>query len=119
MRPLLETGLRPLETRTAQPTSIRRLLWALVFKLTFLSGITKLVSGDAIWWGLTALTLYYQTQPIQTWTSWYVHNLPAWFQTVSVAIMFCIELIVPFLVFAPARFRRTRAVTCGHSVCSR
>ena len=120
---LLETGLLAslyaplgwwptLGAERRAPAPIRWLLWALVFKLTFLSGITKLVSGDATWWGLTALTFHYQTQPIPTWTSWYAHNLPAWFQTVSVAVMFCIELIVPFLVFAPARFRRTRAVAC-------
>ena len=99
------------ETRAAAP--IRWLLWALVFKLMFLSGITKLVSGDPTWWGLTALTFHYQTQPIPTWISWYAHNLPAWFHTVSVVVMFCIELGVPFLVFAPARFRRTRAVACA------
>ena len=98
------------ETWAAAP--IRWLLWALVFKLMFLSGITKLVSGDPTWWGLTALTFHYQTQPIPTWASWYAHNLPAWFHTVSVIVMFCIELGVPFLVFAPARFRRTRAVAC-------
>ena len=120
---LLETGLLAglyaplgwwpaLGAETRAPAPIRWLLGALVFKLMFLSGITKLVSGDPTWWGLTALSFHYQTQPIPTWTSWYAHNLPAWFQTVSVVVMFCIELVVPFLAFAPPRFRRTRAVAC-------
>ena len=64
---LLETGLLaglyaplgwwPVLGRDAQaPALIRWLLWLLLFKLMFLSGITKLVSGDETWWGLTALT---------------------------------------------------------------
>ena len=87
----------------------RWLLWTLVFKLTFLSGITKLVSGDPTWSGLTALNFHYYTQPIPTATSWFVHQLPPWVQMTSVAMMFAVELIVPFLVFAPVRYRRLRA----------
>ena len=91
----------------------RWLVWALVFKLTFLSGITKLVSGDPTWSGLTALTFHYQTQPLPGWTSWYAHHLPVWFHMGSAAVMFVIELIVPFLVLAPIRFRRTRVAACA------
>ena len=79
----------------------------------FLSGITKLVSGDVPWREFTALTFHYQTQPMPTWISWYAHHLPAGFHSVSVATMYGIELIVPFLVFAPVRCRRTRAVACA------
>ena len=95
------------------PVPVRWLLWLLLFKLMFLSGITKLVSGDETWRGLTALTFHYQTQPLPTWTSWYAHHLPAWLHTAATAVMFVIELVVPFLVLAPTRFRRTRATACG------
>ena len=121
---LLETGLlaglyAPLgwwprrgHERTA-PAAIRWLLWVLLFKLMFLSGITKLVSGDETWWGLTALTFHYQTQPLPVWTSWHVHHLPAWLHTASTVMMFVIELVVPFLILAPSRLRRTRAAACA------
>jgi hypothetical protein len=81
------------------------LLRLLLFKLMFLSGVVKLLSLDAAWWELGALDVHYYTQPLPTWTSWYAHLLPAWFQRLSVAAMFAVELLVPFLVFAPRRLR--------------
>ena len=97
-----------------EPLGIARwLLWALAFKLTFLSGITKLVSGDPTWSGLTALTYHYQTQPLPAWTSWYMHHAPVWMHMVTAVFIFGIELIVPFLILAPSRFRRTRTIACG------
>ena len=120
---LLETGLiaglyAPLgwwpglgTARESHPL-VRWLLWILVFKLMFLSGVTKLVSGDETWWGLTALTYHYQTQPLPTWTSWYAHHLPGWLHTLSAGVMFVIEIVVPFLALAPVRFRVVRAATC-------
>ena len=71
------------------------------------------MSGDPTWSGLTAMTFHYQTQPIPAWTSWYAHHLPVWFHMVSVVVMLFIELVVPFFVFAPVRFRRLRAVACA------
>ena len=120
---LLETGLIAvlvaplgwwprLATAAAPSTTARWLLWLLVFKLTFLSGVTKLVSGDDTWWSFTALTYHYMTQPIPAWTSWYAHHLPAWLQMLSVGGMFVVELVVPFTIFLPVRFRRTRTVGC-------
>ena len=121
---LLETGLvaclyAPLGWRPSLGTgcdtvpAARWLVWALAFKLTFLSGITKLVSGDPTWSGLTALTFHYQTQPLPAWTSWYAHHLPVWLHMASAVVMFGIELLVPFLILAPARFRRTRVAACA------
>ena len=118
---LLETGLLAylyaplgwwprLATESAPLAPMRWLLWGLAFKLTLLSGITKLVSGDPTWWGFTALTFHYETQPIPTWTSWYVYNLPEWFNRISVGGMFFIELVVPFVILVPARFRSVRGL---------
>ena len=96
--------------RGPEPSAAARwLLWGLVFKLTFLSGITKLVSQDPTWSGLTALTFHYETQPLPAATSWFAHQLPGWMQMTSVAVMFVIEIAVPFLVFAPVGYRRLRA----------
>jgi lipase maturation factor 1 len=113
---LLETGflaiffaplqLWPCLAREAPPS--RLVLWLLrllLFKLMFQSGCVKLVSGDSMWRNLTALTVHYETQPLPTWIGWYAHQLPLWFQKSSCAIMFGMELIVPFLIFAPRRPR--------------
>jgi predicted DCC family thiol-disulfide oxidoreductase YuxK len=113
---LLETGLLaiflgpmqifPRPSRESSPS--RTVLWLvrlLLFKLMFLSGVVKLTSGDPAWRSLTALTRHYETQPLPTWLAWYAHQLPLWFQKTSCAVMFVIELVVPFLIFMPRRVR--------------
>jgi predicted DCC family thiol-disulfide oxidoreductase YuxK len=113
---LLETGflaifLAPLQlwpwmSRAAPPS--RLVLWLLrllLFKLTFQSGCVKLLSHDLVWGNLTALTFHYETQPLPTWIGWYAHQLPVWAQKASAVTMFGIELLVPFLIFAPRRLR--------------
>jgi hypothetical protein len=95
------------------PPFVRWTVWLLAFKLTFLSGITKIVSGDATWANWTALTFHYETQPIPAWTSWFVHQLPPLVHYWSTAGMFAIELCVPWLIFLTPRFRRTRLAACA------
>ncbi len=93
--------LRPhLPAAQSEPSHIGLwLLRLLLFKLMFLSGITKLISMDETWWGLTALDFHYYTQPLPAWTSWYAHHLPGWIQRFSVFVMFLIEVGAPFLIF--------------------
>src|SRR5204863_5082845 len=117
---LLETGLlavlyapfvwfsRP-STDPEPPAAVRWVLWFLAFKLTFLSGVTKILSGDRTWAAWTALTYHYETQPIPAWTSWYMHQLPGPVHFWSAAAMFVIEMAVPWLIFAPPRFIHVRA----------
>ncbi len=103
--------LRPkLSSQSPPSLTVLWLLRLLLFKLAFSSGVVKLVSGDPTWRDLTALTYHYETQPLPTWISWYVDQLPLWFQKASVALMFSIELVAPFLIFAP---RRLRFFGCG------
>ncbi len=85
------------------------LLYGLVFRLMFASGWVKLASGDPSWRNLTALDYHYWTQPITVWTAWWVHKLPLGFHKVSCAVMFVIELVVPFLAFGPKACRRAAA----------
>jgi hypothetical protein len=82
----------------------------LLFRLMFSSGVVKLASGDATWWELRALDVHYFTQPIPTWTAWYAHQMPGWYHTFECGVMFCIELAVPFGLFAPRMVRRTCAL---------
>ena len=112
---LLEAGFlaiffAPLQIRdtlswTSQPS--KAFLWLsrwLLFRLMFASGFVKLAS-DEVWRNLTALNFHYETQPLPTSIAWYVHQLPEWFQKISVMGMFGVELVIPFLIFAPRRLR--------------
>lgn len=88
------------------PTRLSLLvMWFLLFKLVFLSGITKLLSGDPTWWSLTALDYHYLTQPLPTPLAWFMDKLPLLFHQISALLMFAVELAVPILFFAPRKFR--------------
>jgi len=94
------------EVETPPSTPVRWLVWWLLFRLMFLSGVVKLASGDEVWWNLTALEVHYWTQPLPHRLSHVVHHLPAVFHQVCVAVMFVIELVLPFFVFGPRRFKQ-------------
>lgn len=81
------------------------LLRLLLFKLLVQSGWVKLLSGDPMWRDLTALTVHYETQPLPTWIGWYAHQLPVWWHQLSCLLLFGVELVVPWFIFAPRRFR--------------
>ena len=121
---LLETGLlvvlyAPLVWRERlvdngePPVMVRWTIWLLAFKLTFLSGMTKILSGDPTWANWTALSYHYETQPIPAWTSWYMYQLPAWVHYWATGGSLLIELVVPWLIFLPTRFTRTRLTACA------
>jgi len=82
------------------------LLRWLLFRLMFMSGMCKLMSGDETWWGLTALSFHYETQPLPTPPAWLFSQLPMWFQQISCLIMFGIEIVSPFLIFGNVLTRR-------------
>jgi len=93
-------------SREAEPS--RAIIWLirwLLFRLTFMSGVVKLASGDLSWRHWTAMRFHYMTQPLPTWTSWYFYQLPAGFQTFSCGVVFFVELVIPFLMFGPRRVR--------------
>ena len=45
------------------------------------------------------------TQPLPTPVAWYMYQLPLAFQRFSTAMRLFIELVIPFLFFAPRRWR--------------
>lgn len=81
----------------------------LLFRFHFQAGVSKIFSRDANWRNLTAIWYHYQSQPIPNTQAWYVHKFPMWFHKLSTAMMFFIELIVPFGIFATDDIR---FVTC-------
>ncbi|KAM7396638.1 hypothetical protein PAMP_019670 [Pampus punctatissimus] len=75
----------------------------------FASGVVKLTSRCPTWWGLTALTYHYETQCIPTSLAWFAHQLPVWWQKLSVVGTFGIEIAVPLFFFSPLRRLRIGA----------
>ncbi len=106
---LLETGLLAIFLGPTLKISVWLFRW-LLFRLMYLSGAAKWLSGDMTWRNLTALDYHFETQPLPTVLGWYFHQLPTWFHQFSVVIMFAIELGAPFLIFAPRRLRFFGAV---------
>ena len=98
--------LWPRRSSKSDPPAVPRwLLWLLLFRLMFSSGVIKLASGDPTWRNLTALEYHYYTQPLPTPIAWYVHLAPPWFQHASTLFVFFVELAIPFLIFAPRLWR--------------
>src|SRR5438105_12458058 len=97
---------------TASPVSRAGLflLKVLLFKLTLMSGVVKLTSGDDCWWNLTALDYHYWSQPLPTMFGWWADQSPGWFKHFSVAFCLVVEIIVPFFIWAP---RRPRLIAAG------
>ena len=95
------------------PVIVRWSIYLLAFKLTLLSGITKLLSGDPTWANWTALSYHYETQPLPAWTSWYMYQLPPWVHSWSTGGSLLIELGAPWVIFLPSRFWRARLTACA------
>ncbi len=100
---LVETGFYAifLGAANTQPSFLMILLlrWIL-FRVMFGAGLIKL-RGDQCWRDLTCLQYHYETQPIPNPFSWYFHQFPNWFQSLSVLGNHVVELIIPFLFFLP------------------
>ena len=77
----------------------------LLFRLRFMSGVSKVVSEDPSWSGFKALNYYFETQPLPHVGSWYFHQLPEWLLRTGTGFTFFTELIIPFFIFLPRRFR--------------
>ncbi|MCG8489383.1 MAG: lipase maturation factor family protein [Chromatiales bacterium] len=92
----------------ANPLLIFLFDW-LLFRLRFMSGLFKLVSNDPSWSGFTALNYYFETQPLPHIGAWYAHQLPDLLLKAGVGLTLFSELIVPFFIFLPRKFRLTAA----------
>jgi hypothetical protein len=106
---LLETGLVALFAASAEPRLGVWLARALLFKLMFLSGAVKLLSGDPTWRNLTALAYHYWTQPLPAPTSALAAGLPEVVQKASTALTLAIELGAPWGMLGPRRVRLAAA----------
>lgn len=82
----------------------------LVFRFMFLGGVVKIISGDPSWDSLTALRYHFESQPLPTPLSWYAHHLPDIVLMSATGMTLIVELILPFFIFAPRRFRHIVAI---------
>lgn len=86
------------------------LLRWLVFRLLFFAGYVKLTSGDESWWDGTAMLFHYQTQPLPTWTAWWMQQLPDGLNRFTCLPMLVIEMLLPFFIFMGRRLRLFAAI---------
>eukprot|EP00501_MAST-03F_sp_TOSAG23-6_P002195 GSMAST32.ASY1.ANO1.2295.1 assembled CDS len=77
---------------------VRWLLRLIFFKLMLLSGVVKLQSRCKTWKSLTALDYHYATQCIPTPFAWFAHQLPPFYQQLSVGICLLIEIPLSILI---------------------
>src|SRR5512144_1954987 len=68
------------------------------------AGLSKL-RGDPRGRDLPCLAYHYETQPIPNPLSYYLHQLPLWFHRLEALFNHFVELVVPWLVFAPRALR--------------
>jgi predicted DCC family thiol-disulfide oxidoreductase YuxK len=101
---LLEMGFAALLMSFATMPGILLLRW-LLFRFMFMSGVVKLLSLDPSWWNLSALSYHFLTQPLPTPLAWYAAQSPPGLLKFATGTMFVVELVLPFLIFAPRRLR--------------
>ena len=101
---LLEAGFLAIFLTPRSRAVILLFRW-LLFRLRFMSGISKLSMHDPSWSGLTALNVYFEVQPLPTPFAWYAHQLPEWMLRFGTAATLVIEILVPFMMFLPRRWR--------------
>jgi hypothetical protein len=79
------------------------------FRIMIGAGLIKL-RGDPCWRDLSCLYYHYETQPIPSPISWYLHFAPHWFHKFGTAWNHFIELIVPWFSFGPRRARHVAGI---------
>jgi hypothetical protein len=108
---LLEAGFLAIFLNAGPSRLLLFLFHWLLFRLRFMSGVSKLASGDPSWANLDTLKYYFETQPLPHAGAWYFQQLPDWILQGGVMLVFFTELVVPFFIFLPRRFRLFAAAT--------
>jgi Lipase maturation factor len=101
---LLEAGFLAIFLTPHSRVVILLFRW-LLFRLRFMSGISKLASGDPQWANATALNSYFEVQPLPNPIAWYMHQLPEWILRFGTFATLVIEIVVPFMMFLPRHWR--------------
>jgi lipase maturation factor len=94
--------------RTPPPFAAILLLRWLAFRIYLGAGLIKM-RGDACWRDLTCLAHHYETQPIPNPLSRFYHFKPLWFHKGGALYNHFVELLCPWMLFAPRVARLTAA----------
>jgi len=105
---LLEAGFLAVFLTPKSRVAIALFYW-LLFRLRFMSGLSKLTLHDPTWSGLTALNYYFQVQPLPGPFAWYAQQLPDWLLRFGTAATLAVEILVPLMIVLPRRWRFTAA----------
>jgi len=103
---LLETGFLAIFLGAGDAAAPALVVWLLrwvLFRNMFGAGLIKL-RGDQCWRDLTAMDYHYETQPMPNPLSWFAHHLPDRVHRAETFGNHVVELLVPFLYFAPQPF---------------
>ncbi|XP_076844064.1 lipase maturation factor 1 [Brachyhypopomus gauderio] len=70
----------------------------LIVRIMLGAGLIK-IRGDRCWRDLTCMDYHYETQPVPSPVSYYLHSSPWWFHRIETLTNHFIELVVPFFTF--------------------
>jgi len=102
---LLESGFVAIFLAGGAPRPVVWLFRWLLFRVRFLSGVSKLISQDPTWANFTALVYFFEVQPLPHWGGWYAHQLPEWLLRYATGSALFIEIVVPFMILMPRKIR--------------
>lgn len=84
----------------APPALILLFLRWMMLRLEFGAGMIKM-RGDVSWRNLTAMNYHHQTQPMPNPVSRFAHQKPEWWHKTETLGSHSIQLVMPWLLFAP------------------
>ena len=104
-------SLRDSVFRSPEPSRFGRwLLYWLLFRLMFSSGVVKLISRDPSWHNLRALDYHFETQPLPSILGWQLHRWPSFLHSSATLWVLIVELLLPFFLWFPGWPRRAAAL---------
>src|SRR6201997_1562256 len=95
--------------RSRPPILVFWLFRWLGFRIMVGAGLIKM-RGDECWRDLTCMFYHYETQPIPSPVSRYLHFAPLWFQKFGTGWNHFVELVVPWFSFGPRHVRHVAGV---------
>lgn len=81
------------------------LMWMILFRFMFSSGIVKFLLGSQEWRNLSAMEYHYETQPLPNRVAYHFHHQPKGIAQLSTVVVFLFEIVLPFFIFTTPEIR--------------
>lgn len=81
------------------------LMWMILFRFMFSSGVAKFLLGSQEWRDLSAMEYHYETQPLPNKIAYFLHHQPKFIAHLTTIATFICEMILPFFIFANSTLR--------------